>query len=288
MTERFTDPTGPDTEGPEATPEQDSFARGLLASLRAEDPAIPDYVAQRLDAVLAEERRDRAPTSGVATALTDPSGTDDPASGSTPIASVTVLPTSTARRPGRSWQVLTGAAAAVVLVIGGGVVISQGGLAGLGGDSASTAGAMAMDDRSAEVLTNSGTAYSQGSLAQQAADLVARAKGVGGADSTPQPLGTGASVTAGGETPEYSSSSTAPPAQRLLSADTLPGCLLQLTGRTDVTPVAVDQATFDGVPADVLVLPSPTSPDKLDVWVVGPGCTAERADLLEFRRIDAP
>ena len=47
--ERF----GPETAGPEATAEQEAYVAGLLGSLRADDPEIPDHVAARIDGVLA-------------------------------------------------------------------------------------------------------------------------------------------------------------------------------------------------------------------------------------------
>jgi hypothetical protein len=276
------DRTGPDTPGPEATPEQEAYVAGLLASLRADDPEIPDHVAARIDGVLAELRRTEPVAAGGAGALVD---SDDAAAGTAAAAvgtDATVLPLPTARRESgttRTFRWVAGAAAAIVVVAGGAAVIR-----GTTGSSSSTSGAaLSAGDasnggRTPAPIRSSGTSYSKAELASQATALVA-------------------STTTGQEQPEVapatpdpaqSDQAEQPTARMLLSPATLPACLEQLTGAPGAVPLAIDQGTYEGKPADVVVLPSPDDAARLEVWVIGPGCTRENVEMYEFRTIPAP
>lgn len=298
----MTDPSGPlglpDTPGPEATPEQEAFVRGLLGSLAADDPAIPDHVAARLDGVLAEERRrGAAPAAGALAAARAGEDGDDavtgPATGSATgtadgaaTGTVTVLPVPERRGPGlRGFRLVAGIAAAAVVVVGGAALVVRGG-SSTSSDTASLAGGASAP---AVALQSTGTRYVAAELATQARALVTAARQYSGADQGEEGPVT---ATDDGQAPEVGAASSPPTtdaaAAGLLTRTTVADCLEQLTGHPGTEPVAIDQATYDGSPADVIVVPSDDDPGALDVWVVGPGCTRQEADMLAFQRIPAP
>ena len=280
------------TAGPDATAEQTAYVVGLLSTLRTDDDPMPDHVASRIDGVLAELRRAGTPVTDsphdMATAgLVEESDADRP------VNPVTVLPTrDRASGPSsRAFRWVAGAAAALVVVAGGAAVLRSGSgsssLATSAGSAETSAEAAA--PRAAEVVIGtSGTPYRKDALASQAGSLVASAQG--NSQSAPQSVVTDAPTTdtssgvGAGVTPQPAPATSA----SLLSPQTLAACVEQLSGRPGVTPVAVDQGTYEGKPADIVVLPAPEDPTQLEVWVVGPGCTKETSLLYEWRTIPAP
>ena len=273
------DRSGPDTPGREATPAEDALVAPLLASLRSDDPGVPDHVAARIDGVLAELQRAEPPGTGSPGALSDVDRSEAGASTSA-ATTATVLPMQGRRRESstaRTFRWVAGAAAAIV-VIGAGAAVIRGGTP----DSGTSAGAaMTAEDtdggRQAAPIRTSGTDYSSDALASQAQALVT--KTADGAVGPQAPAGT----------PEVApSTSPATGARSLLTTGTLAACLEQLTGRPGAQPLAVDQGSFEGKPADVVVLPSPDDATRLEVWVIGPGCTRESVELYEFRTIPSP
>jgi hypothetical protein len=57
------------------------------------------------------------------------------------------------------------------------------------------------------------------------------------------------------------------------------GCLATLTAGRVSTPLVVDLATYEGRPAAIVIVPSPT-PGRVDVFVVGPDCSSTTSDLI--------
>ena len=57
----------------------------------------------------------------------------------------------------------------------------------------------------------------------------------------------------------------------LAAPERLAGCVLALTQRPGVTPLAVDLASYDGRPAAVIVLPDPNDAAAVDVRASGRG-----------------
>ncbi len=166
-----------DTPGPDATPEQEAFVAGLLASLGPDDIPMPDDVAARLDAVLAQERRTSAAGAASAAASLSDAGTDLP--GVAPLAPVTVLPTQRRGPSLRAFQWVGGLAAAALVVVGGAAVLNGAGLtsgdSSTSGSAASAPEVAAQDSLTrdtAKVLADTGTAYTTAGLATQAAALV--------------------------------------------------------------------------------------------------------------------
>ncbi len=285
------------TPGPEATPDDDVFVRGLLASLRDDDPPMPDDVVRRLDAVLAEERRS-APSAAVAAAgglsavpdLPDDAGPEAPAA--LP-GNVTVLPTGEARRRGpstKSFRWIGGIAAAGAAVVGLSVI--SGGLGGLGGGGASSDTAAGGSPYQNSLIQDSNTAYSSSQIEQQAETLVEKAVSKAPLETvTPQTPATAPSAdpTTSPETTiePTSTALSASPTQRAEAAaitpEDLPGCIDQLTEGQGGEPVLVDQGTYNGKDAALIVLPSDDG--AFDVWVVAAGCDSDTAEVLDFRRV---
>lgn len=270
-----------ESEGPEATPEQEAFVSGLLGSLRRDDPPMPDDVIRRLDAVLAEERRTGAPVLGVIPG----GGEGDDAPRSLPD-NVTVLPTPAERRgPSmKSFRVLGGLAAAAVVVVGGVTILNNNGGQGSGGAAAPALAS----------IQDSGTAYSANTFPDQALRLAdqADAKGApqeGGAES-PQPAPTTESTdTSSTVEPSVTESSvTASPAAAPLTPERALLCTKEISDGTVTEPLLVDQGTYDGRDAEIYVLPSVDDPTSYDVIVVAAGCTTGQSELLNFRRVTAP
>ena len=278
-----------DSEGPEATPEQEAFVSGLLGSLRRDDPPMPDDVIRRLDAVLAEERRTGAPVLGV---IPGGAGESDDAPRSLPD-NVSVLPTAAERRgPSmKSFRVLGGLAAAAVVVVGGVTIVNNGGLGG-----GTTSGGIAAAPATASIVQDSGTAYSANSFPDQALRLADQAdakaapqEGSGGAES-PQPAPTTESTDAAStvEPSVTGSSSTASAAVEPLTTERALLCTKEISDGTVTEPLLVDQGTYNGRDAEIYVLPSVDEPGAYDVIVVAAGCTTGKSELLTFRRVTAP
>ena len=166
------------------------------------------------------------------------------------------------RGPGR-W--LLGAAAAALLVVAAGGLLVQN-LPSGGGDSAASGagassgapenGAPAPSLAARDVVVASGTAYTQADIAAQVSALLARRSA---ADA-------------------YSPSR----AQGLLTTGSgLTGCLRALGA--GAPPLAVDLATYDGVPAAVFVLPA--SGGGREVWVVARTCQPGADGTLYYARL---
>ncbi|MCU1692730.1 MAG: hypothetical protein JWM64_1821, partial [Frankiales bacterium] len=78
------------------------------------------------------------------------------------------------------------------------------------------------------------------------------------------------------------------PLARLRVPAELAACLGELAGPdTDVVPLALDYARYRGAPALAVVLPSARA-DRVDVFVVGAGCTAGDDQTLFFTRQPRP
>jgi hypothetical protein len=305
-----------DTPGREATPEEEARVQALLAGLRADDVPMPDHVWSRLSAVIAEEHvaATARQVFGAPTALGGSEEADQAAVAADPLASVTVLPTpeQRARRGAPRW-LLPAAAAAVVVLLAGGIVKGLGtGGSSSGGGSVTAAQASAAPSPTASAETHSNTAYTRENLSGQVGSLVAgryvaspAVPGNAGGKESSDTAGNGTTASASASTtenaPVASTGQPSPSADRsagspaiasgtppLLAGASLDACLAQLTGGSTTAAVAVDRGTFEGKPADIVVVPTENDPTSLDVWVLAPGCTAANADVLNFSRIARP
>ena len=75
-----------------------------------------------------------------------------------------------------------------------------------------------------------------------------------------------------------------PELRRLQDPRHLSVCVAELSGRTDVRPLAVDYARFEGQPAVIIVLPHP-NPAYVQAWVVGPECSTGQPDLRRYELV---
>ena len=71
---------------------------------------------------------------------------------------------------------------------------------------------------------------------------------------------------------------------RLRDPAALQGCLTELSGTATTTALALDYAAYDGAPALIVVLAG-LSANRVDVFVVGPGCAPQQADLVVYRSV---
>jgi hypothetical protein len=114
------------------------------------------------------------------------------------------------------------------------------------------------------LVYSTGTAYKRSTLASQVRDQLAN---FGSPKSTTTPA---SSASASAPAPSAAASSSAAVGGYVPSAQ-LSGCVTAVTG--GVAPSLVDKASYDGVPAYIIAVPT-------EVWVVRRGCTAADTQLL--------
>lgn len=216
------------------------------------DPEPPPGLEERVTAALARERR-------------------------LPAKGETVIPLASRRRPGR-WLPLSAGVAAAAALVGGGIVITQHG------------SPRSVSDKSAAGYRTNST----GADYRKDGALLARALPslLTGAASTPElQAGTRPGVAAQTAAPGNVAPPRAQAADALAALRTTAGlaaCLASLSDAQDSgLPLALDYASFEGQPALVVVLPA-AKPDKVDVFVVGAGCSQADAKVLFFARLPKP
>jgi len=170
----------------------------------------------------------------------------------------TLLPMRDHRR--RRW--LT-AAGAIVLLAGGGTLAAVLVTRGTGGGSTAVSSAGAPAAAGGVAVTDSGRDYPNG----PALDAGVRALLAGRAAPAAPPV-----------------PSAARPAPTPVLGPALPACLRQLSPGTP--PLAVESATYAGMPSLVIVFATP-DPARVAVFVVGPHCDrADEAGLRTYRTVD--
>lgn len=276
----------PHDDGPVAP----AWVGDLLASLRADDPPIPDHVAARLTGALALLA---APPLAAPTRSTDSTDrTDTTDSTVTPIgAARTARHLRQDRQSGWGHRLMIGgAAAAAVVVLGTLSTIA------VQRNSTDPVVPVAAGDVTGTVLTPSvspappryvmsGTDYTAANLTASTRALLVAA-GMSRTELAVPPATTG-------PTPRVTTSqgavepTPATPASTMLkeaSARPTAACLTALVGSPDVAPLVVDEASYDGKPAFVIVVVTPGAPETVDVWVVPPTCTTGADGMLTFLR----
>jgi hypothetical protein len=163
-----------------------------------------------------------------------------------------------------------GLAAAAVLVVGGGLLLTSNAT-----DSASSSTAAV--PASAFPVSASGTHYAKSTLPAAVPRLLR-------APRTPA----AASPASGAAPTARKLASTADPLADLRTPAGLASCLAGLSDPSDTgVPLALDYAAWGTRPALVVVLPASRA-SKVDVFVVGAGCTSRESELLYYLRADRP
>jgi hypothetical protein len=259
-------------------------------------PGTTDHLAgcAQCEAEVDRVRASQAPVTAALSALPDEDLPTDVAaaiaaalaaeSRATGTASVTTLPPR-AERTARRW--LPAAAAVVLVLAGAGYGITQLGSSGSTDSStASDAGAARNRAETLGVVRNdTGNDYTgRATLAAAVPQLLA-----GTAAQDKAAAGSAAAPPAAATVPQRSAQTlaAADPLARLRDNTALADCLLALLPPEDpdARPLALDYALFNGQPALVVVLPS-ALPNKLDVFVVGPGCSQANDSTLFYTSVD--
>jgi hypothetical protein len=244
-----------------------------LTELLAADqpPAMPQDVAQRLDAALAAAAAEAAP-SGTPTASGPPAPPPSPATSAERRPAV-AAPPGTARqqtgpgrtRPRRSRVRLLAAAVACLAILGGGTAAV---LAGLGNAGSTPSGNVAAADHSAASYAPSGRPTAQGNDGSSALTPAGPELTAAG---LPEQIRLLLPTTTTGNLPHASSEQAAPAPSPSPAA--LPACVASaLTGHQGEQPLLVTHGSYQAAPVDVYVLRISDDPAHLEVFLLTPGC----------------
>jgi hypothetical protein len=286
---------------------RDHLDLDALADAAADEPTTQtaDHLAGCADcrAAVDEVRTAQTPVTAGLAALPSPELPTDVAaaiatalaaeSRATGTASVTTLPPASGSGA-RRW--LPAAAAVLVLLAGAGYGISRLGSSDNASTSSASGAASGKDSATARgvVRNDTGADYTgRAALVAAVPDLLAGTAAAQQARSTLSARApANAPLNAAGAKPAASApaaAAAADPLARLRDNAGLADCLLALLPPDDpsVRPLALDYAQFKGSPALVVVLPS-ALPKKLDVFVVGPGCSQANDSTLFYTSVDKP
>lgn len=148
-----------------------------------------------------------------------------------------------------------------------------------GGDSASSP----LRQRAPSIMVSTGTNYRPDKLTAQVRALVARVHGDEGAES-PSKAFSGKVERGAAESQVKPLGGAADRPAGAWSTSELEGCLKALKAE-ELSPIAVDFATFDGREVALVVLPSPAQ--EYEVWAVSRSCSPG-ADGTQFFQIVKP
>jgi hypothetical protein len=276
-----------------ATGDELAAVSSFLASVP--DPALPESFEQRISMALAAEAAARTtgagesagagPAAAPSPAAAGPGVSGRHAADRVPAGRASARPRS--RRPALRLRPAMAFVPVVALLLAGfGYLLS-----GIGGSanssSSSEAAASSAPSASSPVYANapgagpaftqpasffvarSGVNYLPGTLAAQVRVEISNAAHKSGSLRQPSPSASAAG--AGGVVSAPASSTTQIPSGFTAPSRALAGCVLNLTNHK--RPVLVDRATYQGQPAYVIA-------GNNRVWVVGPGCTATRPELI--------
>jgi anti-sigma factor RsiW len=174
-----------------------------------------------------------------------------------------------ARRNRRRARFLSAAAAAVI-VVGGGAVIGHALLTGSVSSDNQTAQSQPVQDRTG----------SPGARAPATKPSALQAPGEAGGSSGYQAVQSGTDYTAArfGDQLSAELAKGESRAKAELAPRPLSGCVGRVA--QGKVPLLVDMAKYEGQPATVIVLPGARA-DRLDVWVVGPNCSATDTAMIK-------
>ncbi|MFF8500551.1 hypothetical protein ACF07L_07820 [Streptomyces anulatus] len=270
--------------------------RDLLGTMPAPEP-MPEDIAARIDAALAAEARPTAPVVDEPvvvsreTTTTEGTTTDRATSESASRSIGAPAPsrpagrssaaTGPGRRPARRRRraVVLGTAFGAA-VIGMSVFFLQS--IAPSGDSSKTAA-----DSGVSAAESGAHAYADGTLESQVQDLLAGGTSQESPGAKKVPPGADTKSTSEAVTPDTEASRSPLKAPAVV----VPPCVQQATGRN--TPaLALDEGTYQGADAYLVVLPHPNDPSRVQAYVVAASCvdTAPEStgQLLLTRSYDRP
>lgn len=235
-----------------------------ILQVAADVGPMPDDVGDRLDAALAAEQ---------------PSSQRPD--------NVRPLPVAATRRWWADHRILQTAAAAVLVFAGGAIAVplfqasigshdaatSSSGAKKVGPPEAGAAADSGTDHSASVGVLESGTHYTEQTVAEDVSRLLAAPERTAGTtEQTDAP--------AEPKTAERVSATS-----RLADPEALAQCVRELAPGGKARPLLVDLARFNGREAAVIVLPRPGEEDRLEIWVVGPGCTRGNAHTLHYQNV---
>jgi hypothetical protein len=181
------------------------------------------------------------------------------------------------RRRHKRLRVMSMAAAAVV-VVGGGAFVARTLVGGSVSSDSQTAASKPVQDRTARPNGQSGQGGAASKLQGPAEAAFPAARS--GTDYTAAKLGDQVSAQL-----TKNRAARAPSATREFAApQQLSGCVGRVA--QGKSPMLVDVARYEGRPATLIVVPAATA-DRLDVWVVGPACSATETALVTHTQTPA-
>ncbi|MFJ3477230.1 anti-sigma factor family protein [Streptomyces microflavus] len=254
--------------------------RGLLGTLPDSEP-MPEDIAARIDAALAAEARadadaDETADATRATAVSRDADvsreTENVETGDT--SSVTPRTASSPDRPAGRPQGATGPGRrtarrrrAVILGTACGAALISMSVLFLQNLSSSQNASDGSADRAVSASESGAHSYSQDTLETEVQDLLAGGAGTEKYDGQKQSPNTDERAVPEAETPDSTTS------RNPLSAPAVdvPPCVQQATGRS--TPaLALDEGTYQGTDAFLVVLPHPSDPTRVQAYVVAASC----------------
>jgi hypothetical protein len=252
------------------SPEDEMRVRAALRPLA--DVAMPPDVAERIDAVLRNEAADlarRAEAEGEGKAPRTQPSTED----------------SLRRRQ----RVMVGALASFVIIVIAGIVVSSHHTPA--GTVSTSSGASALN--SGTSITDSGRSWSPEDLQQTLRQTLTGAPSSQVPQSEPstrRPEPASRSTTSNpGPLALPAADSDAERVQALISDPAVrQACINALQETGDAHPIAVDAGTFNGSPSVTFLFPSSAAANHVDIYVVGPQCSATEPNVLLFDRLPHP
>lgn len=245
--------------------------RGLLGRTLPAAASMPTDVADRIDAALAAEARELAPTATAASAsasAADVSRETEPAAAAAELADRPAGHSRAATGPGRRAVRRRRRNAVIGAALGAAVVSVSVLLLQNVASSPNSAGLKA--DQGVSAASDGSQAFSQSTLEEHVHSLLgSRTDAASPQDSSGKETSPSADTKSSPESTSPTSSS--PQAPLRAPSVTVPSCVKQGIGRTTAA-LAIERGTYEGAEAFLVVLPHPTDATRVQVYVVDATC----------------
>lgn len=241
--------------------------RGLLGTLPDAEP-MPADVADRMDAALAEEARDRAPFAAPASTA-DVSRETEPAVAAKELADRPAGHSRAATGPGRS-AVRRRRRNAVLGAALGAAVVSMSVLLLQNVTSSGSSDSLKAADQGVNASQEGSQTFSQSTLEERVHSLLgSRTDTVGPQESSGAKQNPSADTKSSAESTSPTSASPQTPLRA--PSVPVPPCIKQGTGR-NTAALAIQRGTYEGSDAFLVVLPHPTDSARVQAYVVDAAC----------------